>query len=379
MVERATELLLDVVTTIFRLLHLEINFGPNKTLAILLFLGKQATLCREKLRRPDGTLAIALEKFGHPGEWLRIVRSYRHLGTYIDALGVTHGNVIERSKLALGAYAPIAMKVFGSSLIATAFKLCFLRSMVLSKQHFNVQLMIPTAKDIRKLNATYMRGLRRIADELRFDSNENGKTDLQVRQQLGAPSIDCILLVARMRYIIRVVREAPKSLCAALHFRREGQPIPWTRQATQDMLVVAKQSQFAPDSNPSLSPFEWTSWLLSADAAHALRITKFTESIIDSIKPPSSATIANVTDFRCSSCEKSFATQKALNLHCRTVHKFRAPWASRIGSSVCPACGKDFQSRVRCLNHLGDSRRPKCSAWVLAHVSELPEKKLLRS
>ena len=121
--ERAIDLLLEIVTTIFRMLHLEINFGPNKTEAILLFRGKQATACREKLRRTDGSLAVELDKYGHNGKILRIVRSYKHLGTYIDALGVTHGNVIERSKLSLGAYAPIAMKVLVSTLIGTGHKL----------------------------------------------------------------------------------------------------------------------------------------------------------------------------------------------------------------------------------------------------------------
>ena len=223
-----------------------------------------------------------------------------------------------------------------------------------------------------------MRGLRRIADELRFDNKENGKTDLEVRRQLGVPSIDCILLTARMRYLVRIVREAPSTLIAVLHFRREGQPIPWTKLVIQDMMLIARQSQHAPGNDPSLHPLEWTSWLTSTDALHAICSTKFAESIIDGSKPPCTVSNTNVADFRCSSCAASFATRKALNLHRRTVHKFRAPWTCRISGSICPACGKDFHSRVRCLNHLGDSRRPKCSSWVMVNSPQLSSKVLAK-
>jgi hypothetical protein len=92
---------------------------------ILLFRGKQATSCREQWRQCNGELAIPLDKYGHYGKQLRIVRQYKHLGTVVDALGVAHANSIECSKAALAAYAPIAMKVFGSELIDQAYKMSF--------------------------------------------------------------------------------------------------------------------------------------------------------------------------------------------------------------------------------------------------------------
>ena len=370
--ERAIDVLLDTVTTIFRMLHLNINFGSNKTEAILLYRGKLATQCREKWRQADGTLAIPLDKYGHGGEVLRIVRAYKHLGTYIDALGVTHGNVIERSKLALSAYAPIALKVFGSPHIATSYKLCFLHSLVMSRQVFNAHVSLPKVKDLKKMNNVYMRALRRIAGEMRYDGSEDGKTDLQVRQQLGVPSIDCILLAARFRYVVRVVREAPRTLCAVLGFKREMQQLPWTLQATDDMLQVAKRAESAPSSHPSSCPEEWRDWLLSCSALHALKNMKFAESCVDRA-PSGGEAAACVTSFKCSACSIAFATRKALNLHKRTVHKYRAPWSSRVAGSICPACGKDFHLRVKCLNHLGDTRRPRCAQWIMDNVPTLPK------
>ena len=39
---------------------------------------------------------------------------------------------------------------------------------------------------------------------------------------------------------------------------------------------------------------------------------------------------------------------------------------------MCPACGTFFSSRVRCLVHIGDHRRPKCAEWLLKHGTLLP-------
>ena len=268
------------------------------------------------------------------------------------------------------------MKVFGSDLIDKKYKLCFLRTLVLSKQHFNVHISVPTSKDIRKLNGTYMRGLRRIANELRYERSDDGKTDLEVRILLDAPSVDCILLTARLRYAARIVREAPASLVAALHFRRRGKQLPWTNFISHDMTQVARQTSNAPQSDPSLCPSEWAKWIVSADALHAIRRTHFCESIVDATKPARNEQAENVANFGCDTCGACFASSKALSMHGRTKHGLRSPWTSRVGSSVCPACGKDFHMRVRCLNHIGDTRRPRCAEWIMQHLSPLPQKQL---
>ena len=74
-----------------------------------------------------------------------LVRQYQHLGTYIDARGVTSFNFIERSRLALGVYAPIALKVFGSPHISSLHKRIFLSTLVLSRLPFNAHIELPEA------------------------------------------------------------------------------------------------------------------------------------------------------------------------------------------------------------------------------------------
>ena len=85
---RAIDTLLEITTTVFRLLHLEINFSKGKPEAILLFRGKQATAMCEQWRTEDGQLAIPLNQYDHIGKVLWTVTYYKHLGTLMDARGV---------------------------------------------------------------------------------------------------------------------------------------------------------------------------------------------------------------------------------------------------------------------------------------------------
>ena len=50
----------------------------------------------------------------------------------------------------------------------------------------------------------------------------------------------------------------------------------------------------------------------------------------------------------------------------RVKHGFRIEVRHYVGEDgKCPACKRCFVTRLRCLSHLGDSRRPKCKEAVL--------------
>eukprot|EP00972_Heterocapsa_arctica_P008976 1318058-Heterocapsa_arctica.AAC.1 len=59
-----------------------------------------------------------------------------------------------------------------------------------------------------RLNGPYMRALRCIAGERRFDA-ACSKSDLDVQRALGAPSIDFLLLRRRIGYYGRIASGRP--------------------------------------------------------------------------------------------------------------------------------------------------------------------------
>ena len=104
---------------------------------------------------------------------------------------------------AMSAYVPLAVNIFRSPRICELPKMSFLRSLVLSRLLFNAHVVVPTAKYIKVLNAVYMRVLRRTCNECRY--GEKKIWDIEVRKKLLAPSMDCLLMRGRLRYLARIV------------------------------------------------------------------------------------------------------------------------------------------------------------------------------
>ena len=69
----------------------------------------------------------------------------------------------------------------------------------------------------------------------------------------------------------------------------------------------------------------------------------------------------------------SWSTQKALASHMRAKHKEKCMFRVYIDADgVCPVCKTQFKSRIRCLAHVSDKRRTKCSsALVAGHYKQL--------
>ena len=218
-----------------------------------------------------------------------------------------------------------------------------------------------------------MRGLRRIAGQMRYQKSARNISDREVRKKLEAPSVDCILLVARLRYAARLVRCRPPTLLVALHFRCKGQPLPWTQQLIEDMRALQSFGLKCPSGDPIHEADAWIVWLASESSCEILRQVHFVDSILDTKRDDGDKTGVPQAgkSFPCQVCRIHFASAKALTMHARAKHGHVSPANSRIASSMCPACGKDFHLRARCLDHLSDSRRPSCREWVMHNVHPL--------
>eukprot|EP00973_Karenia_brevis_P038519 5314953-Karenia_brevis.AAC.1 len=87
-------------------------------------------------------------------------------------------------------------------------------------------------------------------------------TDLEVRNFLHAPSIECRLQRKRLLYVGKLCREGPASLLALLQARvgrDKSQLLPWVRQIVQDMRDLktfhARKLDELPD--PEEAPTQW--------------------------------------------------------------------------------------------------------------------------
>ena len=153
--------------------------------------------------------------------------SYKHLGSVLDPSGSGAPDVPNRVQAAGAAYSPIARKVFGCNAISRAARLHLYFSLVISRLSYNVHVWSVIKQAMyTSLNATYMRGLRRIADCCRFDSRDGQLSDAAVRESLGVPSLQCLLLRKRLLLAANIARHGPLHLGALLGLRERGTPSP---------------------------------------------------------------------------------------------------------------------------------------------------------
>ncbi|CAK0897979.1 unnamed protein product [Prorocentrum cordatum] len=232
----AMDILMETLLGVFDKCHLQLSWEAGESEAVVKFRGHGAVAAREVFRPPDGQLGRPLAKFGHQVVF-RFVREYKHLGSYIDHEGMAATNISAHARNALAAYAPLACKFFGSSLVDQTYRLLFFRTLVVSRLLHNMSIFVLSPRAVRKLSGVWMRGLRRIADQMRFSSDVKAY-GLSVRLSLAIPSIDCLLTVARLPYLGRVERERPRSLIAALHARPRGQPTPWVAAVRRDVTML---------------------------------------------------------------------------------------------------------------------------------------------
>jgi len=373
--EKAIDILLDTVIEVFGQSHLRINWLPGKTEAICILRGDGATAIRESWRQHDEQIAIPLGKYGVDGA-LRIVDSYKHLGTVVDKFGVSQGNAVARAKSALTAYMPLSFKVFGSRLIATAHKMYLYTALILSRLFFNVHITPVTHRDVKRLNAVYMRGLRQIAEKQRFGPHDNA-TDVEVRSQLNAPAIDAILMKARLRYLGRIQRLRPQVLTGLLHIQHAGKRLPWVEMIISDAARLVAMG-IAPQGAGDLltSAAAWANCMEDENAwKRLLDKIHFIESSCDrqAPSPAEDSPATRALTHRCKTCGDAFSTLKGLESHARRKHGDRMQVRRYVGSSVCPCCGVDFRQRSRTLAHLGDRRRPKCLQWTLEHAPRISQ------
>jgi hypothetical protein len=303
---------------------------------------------------------------------LRVVESYKHLGTRVDNSGMNVGNILSHCRNALSAFAPLALKVYGSELIAVQYRLLFFLTLVISRLLFNLYIIRLKPRDIKRLNSVMMRGFRRILGDMRF-SSDTEFTDIEVRRKLGVKSIDAYLMIARLNYLGRVLRSRPTTLIALLHFRSGDKRLPWVELIVHDT-VVAAQLGILPDHLAGIDadPAAWQAFAEreSAWSAFVDRIS-FVESMCDEVKTTRSRLLGRACNFSCDYCDAAFASPFARDAHTRARHKVRSVYHARVAASICPCCGTQFHTRLRVLNHLGDRRRPTCGAFVVKHCPVL--------
>jgi hypothetical protein len=262
----------------------------------------------------------------------------------------------------------------------TSLKLAFADSLVCSRLLFNVHVAVPTAKYLSILNGPYMRMLRRIFGEPRFE--RSAVSDFEVRRALGQPSIDCRVMSARLRFLPRVILHAPPVLRALL-YDSGGCGASWTRLVCNDLEYAWHRSPMCSNlPHPEVDPEAWQSLITSNLWPSVVRDCHFVESVLDRSKSCDRHSPSQLSgEFECGTCascgvaERFFSSNQALLSHQRAKHGFRCSARFFASSSgICMCCKSMFVTRLRLLRHLTDRRRQCLAKLVAKNAPKLSER-----
>ena len=348
----------------FSSLGLRINWDPGKTEAFLVLRGKGAVQLRQKVFGADPP-GIDVDLVCGTSR-LRLVHTYKHLGSMLSDNGTCDAEAGRRSKSALNAYAPIAVRVLGSKCISLRLRTTLAMALVMSRLLYNVHVWSTvTATTYAKLNTVYMRVLRRLSG-LHWSGSVAGRVnDLQVRRRLNAPSLESLIRQRRLLYFATLMRSDAHALISMLSVvDNDGSPLlPWARVLFEDLRSLrefhghklGELGDPAGDILPwvrlaSRYPRPWSE-LVNAFIVHeAARETKVSAPAVG---PQHACHIC-----RTEGSDAAFISMKALQLHMRTKHGVQNALKRFIdGSGACPVCCATFSSRTRLLAHVAEQRR----------------------
>ena len=280
------------------------------------------------------------------------------------------------------------MKIFGARSLPISIKLTLGWLLVCSRLLYNMHIWsVFSTTSWRIINNIYMKLWRRIANDPRF--GRTCKSDLEVRQQLSIPSLDCVVRSKRLKYLARVASCEMWPLRAALNLKGNlGERMPWVSLILDDFRCIfeALPKTLGNLTPPWLDP-EPTWQLITQYPKEWCRIvdlfftfyddpirwnTEERATLADSGNPSWGSRAASVS-FACSDCGHTFGSEKALNQHKRKKHhqlrstdKYVPDWTQ------CPVCFTQFDSRESLIVHLSEYRvrskhREFSCAEVFAH------------
>ena len=122
--------------SIFSYFGFKVNWSPGKTECFLTLRGRGSEVLRRKVSAQGGIRLLP----GSGPPLLRVVSSYKHLGSVLDPSGSGAPDVPNRVQAAGAAYSPIARQVFGCNAISRAARLHLYFSLVISRLSYNVHV-----------------------------------------------------------------------------------------------------------------------------------------------------------------------------------------------------------------------------------------------
>ena len=344
-----------------------LNTKKGKTECVITFAVKGIMAAKRAL---DWQEDHAQLRYGDEGI-LRLVDSYKHLGTLHDQYLCRTPELVCRGKTARTAVGAISWRVLRNTKLPISVRrqasLACIDGALFSAARWG---SAPTQRDLRILNAPRSLMLRALAN---VKPGPGGPTDAELRKQLKVHPTSLVLQAARLRYLPRLLRHAPPSLRSLLRLPCAGQ---WRQTMAKDLFdmsqVLSSKLEQLPD--PFLNTTPWYNVAYRFPDEWRAIVKLYMSKCVDMDRSEVRRQQLDEEDpeYQCDERPKAFTSYGGLTAH--QAHKHgRVDWTRRyVGCTSCPVCCGEYWTRVRVWLHLKHSKR--CQAMIAyGGVPELPD------
>ena len=189
-----------VIVAVCRRHGLSDNFKQGKTEAIVHYTVQPK---KARLFLADHP-TVPVNVGGDATKDLCIVAKYKHLGGIIKPNGDMYEEVVMRAGASRATNVSLHRSIFGNKHLFMSRRLLFWRSLSCSKLLFNQGTWSALSrKALTKLDSTFHQGLKRVTLSLK---PQDSPTNLNVRAQVGMPTVDVLATCARLTLLRKVVQ-----------------------------------------------------------------------------------------------------------------------------------------------------------------------------
>ena len=325
---------------------LTLSFAAGKTEAVLAIRGRGSQAMREELREAGFLVQAGAHQ-------LRLVQSYKHLGTLVTATACPAQESARRCRLATGAYRQTSGRFLSSRRFGLPVKRQAVGVVVEAVQLYACELWPePSAASLRAHEAVHMRWLRKATAHFRGDA-AGRLSDLEVRRLYGESSVESRMRMRRLLYLPQLLRASPW-----LKAMLQGPGHPWTERVRRDL--AALRVACAPKLDELPDPLEACDPYVLLAAAHPRQWRTLVGRLAECATraPPESELV------ECPECGKQ-VKQRGLGTHMYRAHSLRRRARLFVeADGRCPACNGHFHTRLRGIDHM-EHRSRACFAWCV--------------
>jgi len=321
---------------------------------------------------------------------VHLAGAYKHLGTVTDARNRMKPELRHRNASAKGALYPLRGRFYTNPRIPLTPRGWILESDVLSRQLFNTAHWGPLApgeaKALRGDVAALIRTL--MPAELRSPAARISQRALAA--WTGRLHLPITLAAAHLAYLCRVCRDRDPQLLAAVQWEHHLAPAgrSWLGHS---ITAIGELRPYMPISWREAWPMETVEQLLgaidSSPTAHFKQIVELRKraraaegmyaavlSLYDALGHKTCKEGLNALDgqpggaddepqriaHKCPTCDAAFRTIKSLQAHRVGKHKYRTPHRLWASGTCCIACGTEYHTRQRLIQHMRSRRGYRC-------------------